>query len=388
MVWTIWEKLGKFLSRASVIEEMIDNGDNQVLRHMNVAKAFAICLIVLGHSFTETSNSAIRAFVYLFHVPLFFIISGFFFKDHYLRAPKDFVLGRLRRLWIPFLLWSVPFILLHNIFFNLQIYSPEATFRGATVPYYSIADTFVRLAKLIFFQESEQLLGGFWFLPCLFFTAIIFFCFFFISNKLRNSYALPILCVLGFILGNFMFYNKVNFPLIPYDFRLFLITTLLFFIGFLYKKYEHLVPINSYFSLLCLLLLVFVVMIGHYKIDSINSTVGYLPKAILYLVFTPILGTYMTLYLSKIISRYRIADFFDYIGRNTITILALHFLSFKLVSLIIVHSENLNRFEIASFPVIPNHDGWFLAYFLAGVLIPLSVRTTWVKVNNAFCHKT
>ncbi len=351
---------------------------------MNVAKAFAICLIVLGHSFPEDSTSPIRAFVYLFHVPLFFIISGFFFKDHYLSAPKNFILGRLRRLWIPFLLWSVPFILLHNIFFRLEIYSTEVTFRGATVPYYSIADTFVRLAKLIFFQESEQLLGGFWFLPCLFFTAIIFFVFSFISNKLKKSYVLPILCVLGFILGNFMFYNNVNFPLIPYDFRLFLITTLLFLVGFLYKKYEYLVPINLSISLFSLLLLILVLKIGSYKIDSINSTVGYLPKAILYLVFTPILGTYITLYLSKMISRYKIADFFDYIGRNTITILALHFLSFKLVSFLIVYSENLNLFEIASFPVIPNHDGWFLAYFLAGVLIPLSVKTTWVRIHNAF----
>ena len=367
---------------------MIDDGGNKILRHMNVARAFAICMIVLGHSFTEDSTSPIRAFLYLFHVPLFFIISGFFFKEDYLSAAKDFVLGRLRRLWIPFLLWSVPFILLHNIFFKLEIYSPEVTFRGATVPYYSIADTFVRLAKLIFFQESEQLLGGFWFLPCLFFTAIIFFAFSFISNKLRKSYALPLLCILGFILGNFMFYNDIRFPFIPFDARLFLVTTFLFFIGFLYKKYEYLVPINSYFSLLCLLLLVFVLTIGHYKIDSINNTVGYLPKAILYLVFTPILGTYIILYLSKIISRYRIADFFDYIGRNTITILALHFLSFKLVSFLIVYSENLNRFEIANFPVIPNRDGWFLAYFLAGLLIPLTVRTTWAKMNNAFCHKT
>ncbi len=355
---------------------------------MNVAKAFGICLVVLGHSFTETSNSPIRAFVYLFHVPLFFIISGFFFKEDYLSTPKNFILGRLRRLWVPFLLWSVPFILLHNIFFKLDIYSPKVTFRGASVPYYSIADIFVRLAKLIFFQESEQLLGGFWFLPCLFFTAIIFFVFSFISSKLKKSYALPVLCVLGFILGNFMFYKNIRFPFIPYDFRLFFIITFLFLIGFLYKKYEHLVPINSYFSLLCLLLLVFVLTIGHYKIDSINNTVGYLPKAILYLVFTPILGTYITLYLSKMISRYRIADFFDYIGRNTITILALHFLSFKLVSFLIVYSENLNLFEIASFPVIPNRDSWFLAYFLAGVLIPLAVRTTWVKINNAFCQNT
>jgi fucose 4-O-acetylase-like acetyltransferase len=364
---------------------MTDDGGNKILRHMNVARAFAICLIVLGHSFTEDSTSPIRAFLYLFHVPLFFIISGFFFKEDYLSAPKNFVLRRLRRLWAPFLLWSVPFVLLHNIFFKLEIYSPEVTFRGTTVPHYSITDTFVRLAQLIFFQESEQLLGGFWFLPCLFFTAIIFFVFSSISNKLKNNYALPILCILGFILGNIMFYFNIRLPFIPYDFRLFLITTLVFFIGFLYKKYEYLIPINSYFSLLCLLLLILVLMIGCYKIDSINSTVGYLPKAILYLILTPILGTYIILYLSKIVSRYRIADFFDYIGRNTITILALHFLSFKLVSFIIVHSDNLNRFEIASFPVIPNHDSWFLAYFLAGVLIPLSVGTMWAKINNAFC---
>ena len=54
------------------------------IEYMNVAKAIGIILIVVGHSFAEESTSSIRSFVYLFHVPLFFILSGYFFDDKYI----------------------------------------------------------------------------------------------------------------------------------------------------------------------------------------------------------------------------------------------------------------------------------------------------------------
>jgi fucose 4-O-acetylase-like acetyltransferase len=45
---------------------------------MNIAKAIGIMAVVIGHS-----NSPIDNFIYLWHMPLFFFISGYFYKDNY-----------------------------------------------------------------------------------------------------------------------------------------------------------------------------------------------------------------------------------------------------------------------------------------------------------------
>lgn len=62
-----------------------------------------------------------------------------------------------------------------------------------------------------------------------------------------------------------------------------------------------------------------------------------------------------------------------YIGDNTLTILTWHFLSFKLVSLIIIYVENLPIERLAEFPVINDYtsEGWFILYFIVGMGVPL-----------------
>lgn len=44
-------------------------------QNIDIAKGIAICLMVYGHT-----NSYGMSFIYLFHMPLFFILSGFLTK--------------------------------------------------------------------------------------------------------------------------------------------------------------------------------------------------------------------------------------------------------------------------------------------------------------------
>ena len=62
-----------------------------------------------------------------------------------------------------------------------------------------------------------------------------------------------------------------------------------------------------------------------------------------------------------------------YIGNNTLTILTWHFLTFKLVSIIIIWKYSLPVARLAEFPVIEEatYKLWWVVYFLAGVLIPI-----------------
>ena len=44
----------------------------------DITKGIAIILVIMGHSFASTGN--ICKFIFLFHMPLFFLISGYFFN--------------------------------------------------------------------------------------------------------------------------------------------------------------------------------------------------------------------------------------------------------------------------------------------------------------------
>ena len=56
------------------------------LDYMDTAKAIAILLVVVGHSFWLGKIPYMSGIIYSFHMPLFFIISGFFFKNVGVRA--------------------------------------------------------------------------------------------------------------------------------------------------------------------------------------------------------------------------------------------------------------------------------------------------------------
>lgn len=60
---------------------------------VNYCKGLAIVLMVLLHSSRWIESSFIGHWICLFHMPLFFIMSGFCFKEKYLDDFKTFTIG-------------------------------------------------------------------------------------------------------------------------------------------------------------------------------------------------------------------------------------------------------------------------------------------------------
>jgi hypothetical protein len=62
-----------------------------------------------------------------------------------------------------------------------------------------------------------------------------------------------------------------------------------------------------------------------------------------------------------------------FIGDHTMEVLTWHFLSMKLVSLIIITIYHLPIKRLSEFPVIEEYarQGWWIAYLIVGVAIPV-----------------
>lgn len=145
---------------------------------LDVAKAICIMLMVVGHS---GAPRAVHDFIYMFHMPCFFLVSGYLLNEKYL---TDIALGAKRKikgLYKPFVKWTLIFIALHNVFYALHFYTDC----------YSTVDFLKHILLTFLTQEKELFLGGYWFLPALLFASVFSICILSLlkrCNRLTNVY--------------------------------------------------------------------------------------------------------------------------------------------------------------------------------------------------------
>lgn len=331
---------------------------------MDVLRAITIILVVVGHSGFPFTN-----FIYLFHITLFFFISGYFFKDEYVHQPITFIKKRIRSLYLPFVGYSLAFLSLHNVFYKLNFYSNKISYaKNFVINLYTPADFIYRAIRNIKFIETEQLLGAFWFLPCLFSVSIMFLLICLISKYVfqkYSEYAKLLLVVLCFAFGTFASQKNVQFFFYG---DIALVAVLIYYFGYLYRRYEKYIQFKPYYLVPALLILLFSSFHGHIEM-SLNKYPN-MP----FFIYNSLAGIYLSLYVAKHITNKGIIRLFSFIGIHTIAILALHFLSFKLINFIQLTYFDYHIYPLylmAIFPTLNTSGIWWVAYTLAGIGIPL-----------------
>lgn len=126
----------------------------QRIKEIDIEKAFGIILMIMGHQFYGESFDK---FIHGFHMPMFFIISGFLY-----RSKNDFILFLKRKtqtLIVPYFFFAAFHLL---VFFVM---------RGC-----SISESLDRLYHIFLFNhEKLPICGAIWFLSSLFFAEIIYY---------------------------------------------------------------------------------------------------------------------------------------------------------------------------------------------------------------------
>ena len=333
---------------------------------ISAAKGLLIILMVIGHSgVTQTIGEPLS----LLRMPCFFLISGYLFKEKYLNNTKQFVYKKIKGLYFPFVKWSLMFLLLHNIFYHLNLYNIK----------YSTNDFLSKSIQIATMTGSEQLLGGFWFLKELLYASIISFFVFklLVSLKLRLNIATLLSCSILFM-ALALIQSFVNFKIPTIGSKTFLATSY-FIAGTAFHRVDMLFTNLNKLKIGIVLFVVFIISSVFVK-GSINSQ-GYI-------IFTyyavSIVASISLIFLTKYFGKH-VLCILDYIGKRTLYILIFHFISFKIVSLALITIDNKPFTELASFPVIENNSSFlWIIYSIAGVTIPLLIK---LGVDNisSFC---
>lgn len=326
---------------------------------VTIAKAIGILLMVAAHAGMPDVASR---FIVMFHMPLFFFMAGYCFKEKYLLPPPvTFINKRVKGLYVPFVKWSLLFLLFHNVFYHLGIYNGEYGFKGGVSYLYTWKEYAIRCIRIVVgLHGQEQLLGGYWFLPQLLYASIIGF---FTIKYVRN------LCLgTGMMLGLAFMASAFDLRVPFWGIRsLTFLSTVFFLAGYLYRK-----NYNGWDKWYHTVLFAVIVAIG--SVFCYTSMLSFTTSKILPYTVCAVCGTVMTLNVSRCMASKegRLKDVLVYVGNNTLTVLTWHFLCFKIVSLIIIKCYGLPMEQLASFPVIPEYASlWWIAYFAVGAGVPL-----------------
>ncbi len=340
--------------------------------YFSIAKAIVIILMVVGHS---GCPAIIHKFIYSFHIPFFFICSGLFFKPAIdMVSCRQFCVRKIKGLYLPFLEWCMFFLLLHNVFYHINIYNSCYGFQGQVSHLYSfndyVKDAFCLITKM---EQIPELLGGFWFLKDLFIASLFTIFITFVWKK-ENVY-------FNLIKLSFLLVCSIVFSYIPIDIYFFSLKHLFwgstfFFCGYLLRN----IKANKTILLVCL---VTFLIINLSPIELSYQASGV--KLMLLTFITSIAGTLLILKLSQILERTNyLKRYLYYAGNHTLIILGLHFLFFNLIDLLIIHIYDLPITHLAEFPVIAGHGNYWIPYTIVGTLFPLQTIYIYDKIKQQF----
>lgn len=227
--------------------------------------------------------------------------------------------------------------------------------------------------------DSEQLLGGFWFLKQLLYASIIsYFSLRAIVNwKLSQNIFLPLLILLYLLLAFVFSVSSIRIPTISSTTML---SSAYFVFGYCYKKYGF-VKDNWFLGFIAFVLLVVISFFftGSMFVEGIDIFVYFVVSLI---------GCFGLLNLVSGIRWKFLVDVFDYIGGKTLYVLVFHFLSFKLVTLFLICCYGLSIDSLSVFPVL-NIENYWVLYSVVGVVFPLIMWEMVEKVkknDKIFCN--
>ena len=227
------------------------NKNEKRINYVDIAKGIGIILVLIGHI---SINNNINSIIYAFHMPLFFAISGFLYKEK-----KHFIKRKAKSILVPYFIFAI----LSYIYWFLI----ERKIRNQD-------ENPLRLFFNIFIgcggDENYLFNVSLWFLPCLFSTEIIYNI---LDKRVKNKTCFSIIIVFLSIIG--YVYANVSAIRLPFSLDTALIAIIFYYFGILLKKIEDKKQISKFIVrskknkiisvMICVILLIVMVAINKFN---------------------------------------------------------------------------------------------------------------------------
>ena len=348
--------------------------------YVDIAKGIAILAVVLLHvDFVYPKLSFINISAMLgwyWHVPVFFLIGGFFLKEERLLQPVSFIKGKFKSLYLLALYIYLPATLLHNVLFQLGWYSPDVVYGGKIIAEWDVKEYGIGIIKTLLCAGREPIMGAMWFVYALLFALCGYSIICFIVNKCKwGGYIVPLIllalqiisCVATNVYGITIprFSNAISAMLLLY------IGQQLH--GRLKVKFD-----NPYLFVAAIL----IVYESSLLIGPIGlNHNGY--KDVLQLSVGCTAALYAVCFISKKLEKCRIGKVLELCGRDSFYIMGLHIVGFKLCTMLLMALGIVDDgLEYLMTPQLGNNVILLIVYTLFGLFFPIAFMYGFRKLKS------
>lgn len=268
---------------------------------IDLAKGIGIFLVILGHNKSSLTN-----YIYSFHMPLFFLMSGIFHSSE--KNYMKFFGKKVRSILIPYISFSIPLFLFWVV---IGRKFGEAVIKNTPVSHSALG---ILIGTDIIGFSSIEWGTPLWFLLCLFIVSNIFF---YIS---KLNYTNIILVNIVFIMFNLILSNFLNIRL-PWSILTALIAVPFYSFGYLFKEKILDKKINNKYWTITIILLVLSIL--SYKINGRVDMYGNEYKNILIFFIGGFSGSLFLINIMKLIPQNKY-NWINFLGVNSLILLAFH----------------------------------------------------------------
>lgn len=309
------------------------------IEYLDIAKGICLLLVIYAHA-----RGPFFRFIYQFHMPFFFLVSGYLHNSE--KNRKDFILGKLYSLYIPFVFWNLSITILRLL-----------THPSKTKEYIILL-----FQILLTIEKDGQYFGATWFPAALFLVSCSYKL---IESRIHN---LNYVTILFFLIGTIGYFHTF-----PYMLSRTMILGVFYSIGvFLRMKgFDISKQSNPLTAVLSFIFFLFIA----YRSDA-NMGLNEYSSPIAFLA-TSLSASYCLFYVSYIMEKHNctLKNLFLCFNHYALDLILWQFFAFYLVTIIQLLPTGVSVIEILrNYNATTLTSGnWWILYFLFGCLVPIVI---------------
>lgn len=324
---------------------------------IDALRAFAIILVIIGHA--NRMPAMLQKLIYGFHMPLFFILAGYLFREEKYEDLSDLVKIKFRQYIVPFFVLGVINLLLNAIRESLSMGKREL-----------LVSTGKHFIWLIYSYGTGNRMPNctpLWFLTCLFLSTVFLYIFLQCLKKMPDKHIYIYICSISVVVGTLHVMNNLTKHL-PWNLDGAVIGAVLMLVGHLWRKENTVEKIS-----LCGSFALLVIGLGTIYVNEpmINLNTSEVSNPLLFFV-----GSIVTslAFFALFRQYYRVRlPLLEYIGRNTIIVMGFNYV--------------VKTFVNYCWSLIPAFDGIKIRWDVQCVLVfllCLIIMVTWSLLKKRF----
>jgi len=273
---------------------------------LDQARAIGMFVVMIGHALAAGKS---KKYIYSFHMPLFFILSGMTFKNSDEKSVKDYIIDKIKKLLVPYFILNLLMIIVYLVNVEIGVRSSLTveqliigTLYSSNPPYPMIVTTT-------------------WFILCLFIIEMLFYI---IKRIFKDDRLVFIAAILSGVIGYVNSLTITNKTLPPWHLTTALAGLVFYFLGYIFMKnvdsITQFVGDNKKFILATIMLGI----IGHWFAMNNARQISMNQEKYGSILYFYIAAICTSLAFIFVVMRIPFVKLFTFVGQNTIVYLGTH----------------------------------------------------------------